>query len=139
MSWKNEDVDSSRTSKPNLNVPPKKLAHLPLIHTFTRGRKNNLCPGSPTLVGGNGDFPLGKRKKAYFLCPNGTNDVELPNLDSDSVNIIIWSIQMGIQITPLEDGFFDWWVEAQDRANLIEFDTNSFGVDHPLPISAISR
>ena len=35
---------------------------------------------------------------------------------------------------PLEDGFYDWWVEAQDRANLIEFsDTNSFGVDASPP------
>ena len=37
-------------------------------------------------------------------------------------------------LQPLEDGFYEWFVEAQDKANLITFsDTGFFGVDHTPP------
>ena len=137
----NEDIDSSRTVKAQFdNVPPQKFSALyPDTYTLPNGQQETTyAPVQPDFEWeDNGDFPSGIDKWHIFYRPSGTNDVRhYRTYDSDSVNYNQYGhIQMrDTNLPPLEDGFYDWWVEAQDRANLIEFsDTNSFGVDASPP------
>ena len=73
---------------------------------------------------------------AYFLRTKGIRHNTYRTFDSDSVTYNEMG-EIEVQDTnlpPLNDGFYDWWVEAQDKANLIEFsDTNTFGVDASPP------